>query len=114
MFTRVILETSQWKVSASAFGLGAITASNRSGEVVTATPEEKQYFKRLLSALSAAGVPINASSSIAETVVNDFAKVVHQRWRRTEGSAGFSYALFFSTYSPEEAARHYIDKTHGT
>ena len=110
MITRIILDTGQWRVTAGSFGLGAVRAINQAGDRVTATAAEKQYFLQVLQALRTAGIPITAESHVAASVVTDFARAIHQRFRRSATSGGFVYTIFFSTYSPEETARKYIEK----
>lgn len=110
MFTRTILDTGPWKVSVGAFGMGAVRAINQAGDRVTATATEQQYFMQVLQALRDASVPITAKSPVAVAVVSDFAKAIHQRFRRSTTGGGFAYALFFSIYPPEETARKYIEK----
>lgn len=110
MFTRVIMDTGQWRVTVGALGIRALQAVNQAGESVAATTTEKRYFMQVLQALRSAGVPIAAESPVAVAVVTDFAKAIHQRFRRAATTGGFAYAVFFSTYSPEETARKYIEK----
>ncbi len=110
MFSRTILDTGQWKVSAGAFGMGTVRATNQARDSVIATATEKQYFMQVLQALRQAGVPITSNSPVAVAMVTDFAKAIHQRFRRSTTGGGFAYTLFFSTFSPEETARKYIEK----
>jgi hypothetical protein len=110
MLTRVILKTDQWRVVAGILGWGAVRAVNATGESVAATAAEKDYFLEVLHALRQAGIRISAQSPVAVNVVTDFAKAIHQRSRRTTTAGGFAYTAFFSTYSPEETARRYIEK----
>jgi hypothetical protein len=113
MLSRVILSTEHWRVSVGMLGLGSVQAINAAGESATATTSEKAYFLQVLYALRSAGVPITTESPVAIAVVTDFAKAIHQRFRRTTSSGGFAYAVFFSTYSPQETARRYIEKFAG-
>jgi hypothetical protein len=113
VFTRLILKTEQWRVSVGALGLGVVQATNAAGESAAATASEKTYFLQVIRALHAAGVPVTAQSPVAVAVVTDFAKAIHQRFRRATTTGGFAYAVFFSTYSPEETARKYIEKYSG-
>ncbi len=110
MFSRLIMDTGQWKVSIGVLGLGTVRAVNPAGESVSATAPEKRYFMRVLSALRHVRVPITSASPVAAAVVNDFAKSIHQRFRRATATGGFAYTLFFATFSPEETARKYIEK----
>jgi hypothetical protein len=113
MFSRVIMDTGQWKVSIGVLGLGAVRAISPAGESVSATATEKRYFMQVLRALRVAGVPVTSASPVAVAVVNDFAKSIHQRFRRATATGGFAYTLFFSTFSPEETARKYVEKYQG-
>jgi hypothetical protein len=110
MLTRVILQTEQWRVSVAFLGWGVIQAVNAAGERASATAVEKAYFLKVLHALRQAGMPIARQSPVAVAAVTDFAKAIHQRSRRTGSTGGFAYAVFFSTYPPEEVARRYIEK----
>ena len=110
MLTRVILKTDQWRVSVGLLGWGAVRALNAAGESVDATAVEKTYFLEVLRALRQAGIRITTQSPVAVSIVTDFAKAIHQRSRRTTTAGGFAYTAFFSTYSPEETARRYIEK----
>lgn len=113
MFSRVIMDTGQWRISAGMFGFGAMRASNQSGETAIATATEKTYFLQVLRALRSAGVAIGADSPVATAVTIDFAKAIHQRSRRATASGGFAYAVFFSTYDADETARRYLEKYSG-
>ena len=113
MLSRTIMDTGQWRITIGALGLGAVRATNQAGERVTATPDEKHYFLQVLRTLRGAGVPIVAHSPVAFAVTTDFAKAIHQRFRRATTGGGFAYALFFSTFTAGETARNYIEKFSG-
>lgn len=113
MLSRVIVKTQQWRVSVDALGMGAIRATNQAGEQVKATAVEKQYFMEVLAALRKASIAIDSQSPVAIAVATDFAKAIHQRFRRSAATGGFAYAVFFSTFSAEQTARNYIEKIQG-
>jgi|GEM_PF-2470630 len=110
MLSRVILKTDQWRVSVGLLGWGTVRAANAAGETVSATAVEKTYFLQVLRALRQAGVAVTTQSPVAVAIITDFAKAIHQRFRREASTGGFAYTLFFSTYSPEESVRRYIEK----
>lgn len=110
MLTRVILKTDQWRVSVGLWGWGVVQAVNAAGESVSATATEKAYFRKVMHALRRAGKTATAQSPAVVAATIDFAKAIHQRSRRSTTGGGFAYAVFFSTYPPEETARRYIEK----
>ena len=71
---------------------------------------EKKYFTEVMAALHENGVSLSRQSPIVIAVATDFAKALHQRYRRSTPAGGFAYAKFFSTYSPYDTARQYIEK----
>jgi hypothetical protein len=110
MFARVLLDHDEWRVAADWFGRGALRAVNRDNLIVRATTDEKQYVMQVLEAFSKAGVTTASNSPALIAALTDFAKAIHQRYRRTTTGGGFAYTVFFNTYPAAETARNYLDK----
>ncbi len=110
MLTQVLLDTEEWRVTAGWFGRGALRAANRDKLSVKATDSERQYLLQVLDAFSKAGVTTASNSPAMTAVLTDFARAIHQRYRRTVAGGGFAYAVFFNTYPAAETARNYLDK----
>lgn len=110
MFARVLLNNDEWRVIADWFGKGAVRAVNRDNLNVKATDSEKQYLMQVLEAFSKAGMTKASTSPAMTAALTDFAKAIHQRYRRTTAGGGFAYTVFFNTYPAAETARNYLDK----
>lgn len=110
MFARVLLDQEGWRVTADWFGQGALRAVNRDKLSVKASDAEKQYLLQVLQAFKAAGADSAAQSPALRAALLDFAKAIHQRFRRATTGGGFAYTVFFNTYSATDIARNYLDK----
>lgn len=110
MFARVLLNHDEWRVTVDWFGRGALRAVNRDNLSVKATDSEKHYLLQVLEAFHKAGVTAASDSPALIAALTDFAKAIHQRFRRTVTGGGFAYTVYFNTYPATETARNYLEK----
>lgn len=110
MFARVLLDHDGWRVTADWFGRGALRAVNRDKFSVKASEIEQEYLQQVLQAFHACGVDSTSDSPALSAALLDFAKAIHQRFRRANTGGGFAYTVFFNTYSATDLTRNYLDK----